>query len=549
MMQDEQMNQSSADDPQRTGAEVLVEQLKARGVQRIFGVPGGDCSLDIIEAAKRAGIPFIVSRTENAAAMMAAAGAEVAGGLGVLLTTRGPGLANGANGVAYAWLDRSPLLVISDGYENEQAYVSHQRFDQAAMLAPVTKGSLRVDAPTALPAIGPLLDLALSEPAGPVYLEVTGRGMRTKVPAAAVPVHSVVAPLPEPSIASLEVARAAMAKARKPVIVAGLQARETEASRAVRELARRWNCPVLATYKAKGVLDDADPLMIGPYIVGVAEDALLAQADLVVWFGADPVEFAPTPFKHQVPSIEISTRAFPRNYITPLVHVQGNIVSALRQLETGLVPSAWEPSALRELKSAMRARAAANEGGPITPQMLTEAGCAVLPDNVRITVDAGAHMLPIMALFNAHAPRDVLISRGLASMAFALPSAVGAALADPSRPVVAFTGDGGLMMCMAELATAVQAGCKLTVVVFNDANMTLIDVKQRRRSLPKEGVSYSSADFAQMARGCGAQGWRVEAPDELEGALRAALACDGPALVDVVIDPRSYDAQVRALRG
>jgi acetolactate synthase-1/2/3 large subunit len=131
-----------------TGAAALVEHFKARGVTHIYGVPGGDCSLDIIDAADAAGIRFVLARGENSAAMMAAAAFQVNGSLGVLLTTRGPGLANGVNGVACAMLDRCGIVVISDGYENEQAFVSHQRFDQQRVLEPVVKASLRLDLPS-----------------------------------------------------------------------------------------------------------------------------------------------------------------------------------------------------------------------------------------------------------------------------------------------------------------------------------------------------------------------------------------------------------------
>ncbi|MBN3846049.1 thiamine pyrophosphate-binding protein [Paraburkholderia sp. Ac-20342] len=533
----------------RTGAQVLIEQLAARGVTRIFGVPGGDCSLDVIEAANEAGIEFVVTRTENSAAMMAAVTAELTGSLGVVLTTRGPGLANGVNGVAYAALDRAPIVLIGDGYEHEQAFISHQRFDQTRVLEPLIKGAARLDTPVALPAVGALLDTALSAPYGPVYLEVTGAGMRGTVPADAVPVQ-VARPVPAaPGPAVFEHARKVLAAARRPVIIAGLQAAEARASEALRRLAAKLQCPVLATYKAKGVLPDADPLMLGSYIGGAAEDETLRSADLFVLFGTDPVEFAPQPWRYTTPVLDIALHSFPRHYFNPVASVIGDLAVAAAQLEVGLARSDWHSTQLGTLKEGMRARALTHGGGPITPQSLTEAACAALPANARITVDAGAHMLPVMAHFQANAPRDVLISRGLATMAFALPAAIGAALAEPNRPVVAFTGDGGLMMCAAEFATAVQAGCKLTVVVFNDSSMTLIGVKQRRRDLPHAGVDYSHTDFAQVARGFGARGWRVEDPAQLADALSAALAADGPSVVDVVIDPEPYHAQIRSLRG
>ena len=533
----------------QTGAQVLVAQLAARGVERIFGVPGGDCSLDIIEAAKQVGIDFVVARTENSAAMMAAATAELTGSIGVVLTTRGPGLANGVNGVAYACLDRTALVLISDGYENEQAYISHQRFDQAQVLQPLLKGTLRLDSPAALPAVGATLDKAMAEPAGPVYIEVTGLGMRGDVPMGSVPVHVRAEPPGAPPQDALNAARELLQRAARPVIIAGLQARGRDQAQALRELAARLNCPVFSTYKAKGILPDADPLMTGSYIGGVAEDPVLREADLVIMYGADPIEFPPQPWRYDMPVLELATHTHPRHYFVPAVCVAGDLAAAARALRDGAAASAWDAARLAEAKAHMRRCARAAGEGPIDPQTAAEAAMAALPANARIAVDAGAHMMPVLGLYEAGHPRDVLISRGLATMAFALPAAIGASLADPSRPVVAFTGDGGLMMCASELATAVQAGCRLTVVVFNDSDMALIDVKQRRRKLPNAGVRYSPTNFAGVAQGYGARGWRVERADELAEAFRQAYGHDGPAVVDVVVNPEAYHDQIRALRG
>src|SRR5262245_37905202 len=201
--------------PERTGAEVLVAHLAARGVKRFFGVPGGDCSLDLIDAAERAGIRFVLTKTEDSAAIMAGVTAELTGSLGVLMTTRGPGLANATNGVAYASLDRAPLLVISDGYENDLAYVSHQRFDQFGLMAPLVKGSLRFDDPATLAKLPALLDAAQSAPAGPVYLEVTGRGMRPVANPGVVPGPAPAKP-PQPDRNAIVEARAMLAAATRP---------------------------------------------------------------------------------------------------------------------------------------------------------------------------------------------------------------------------------------------------------------------------------------------------------------------------------------------
>jgi acetolactate synthase-1/2/3 large subunit len=158
-------------------------------------------------------------------------------------------------------------------------------------------------------------------------------------------------------------------------------------------------------------------------------------------------------------------------------------------------------------------------------------------------------MLPVLHLWRSAEPNQSLISRGLSTMGFALPAAIASCLADPSRRAVAFTGDGGLMMCLGELGTAIQENCAPIVVVFNDSALTLIGVKQRRRKLAPGGVDFVDVDFAQIARGFGWEARRVERPQDLEPAFAQAAAARRATLIDVVIDPTEYDAQILALRG
>ena len=205
---------------------------------------------------------------------------------------------------------------------------------------------------------------------------------------------------------------------------------------------------------------------------------------------------------------------------------------------------------LAEAKDEIRLRArAVGAAGTISPQDVVDGCWEVLPHDARITVDAGAHMLPVLHLWRTRDPRGALVSRGLATMGFALPAAIASAIEEPHRTVVAFTGDGGLMMCASELATAAQYGCKLLVVVFNDSCLTLIEAKQRRRRLPNAGVNLSNVNFAAVAEGYGCAGFRVEQPAELRPALAAALADKRTAVVDVVVDPAPYYDQIISLRG
>jgi acetolactate synthase I/II/III large subunit len=158
-------------------------------------------------------------------------------------------------------------------------------------------------------------------------------------------------------------------------------------------------------------------------------------------------------------------------------------------------------------------------------------------------------MFSATAFWQCEAPQDLLISNGLASMGFALPAGIAAALHEPARGAIAFTGDGGLMMCVAELATAAELDAPLVTVVFNDGALSLIDIKQQGRQLPPAGVRWARADFARVAEGFGVRGLRAATPDEYRAALRAAFAHSGPSLIDVTVDPAGYPAQLQAMRG
>ncbi|MEG3152530.1 thiamine pyrophosphate-binding protein [Sphingomonas sp. ZT3P38] len=532
----------------RTVTEALVARLAEHGVTRIFGLPGGECNLDFIAAAESAGMQFVLTRTETAAGMMACVTAELTGTPGVAMTTRGPGLAAAANGVAYADLDRAPLLVISDGYEDDQSYISHQRIDQTAILAPMLRASSNLRDADPIAELDRLLLAMESRPRGPAYLEVAGSYIRGA--AGDAPAPAVAAVLPKPGAESIEQARQLLAKARRPILIAGLQARSPEAGDAVRAFVEASGCPALTTYKAKGVISERSALGLGLYAGGVAEEAILRSADLILLYGFDPVEGPPQRWRYAgIPTIELTEHAHAHTLVEVDALLVGNLPAGLAALADAMPAPGWAADELAAAKDRLWSAARTPTGSGISPSQLVDAAIAALPADSRITIDAGAHMLPVLHLWQSAAPNLSLISRGLSTMGFALPAAIAASLADPDRTTIAFTGDGGLMMCLGELGTAVQSGSKPIVVVFNDSSLTLIGVKQKRRQLASAGVDFIAADFAQAAAAFGWSAVRIEQAGDLAAAFAEALAAPGPALIDVVINPEQYDAQITAIRG
>jgi acetolactate synthase-1/2/3 large subunit len=531
-----------------TVTEAIVERLARAGVRHIYGVPGGECNLDFIAAARRLGVRFVLTRNETAAAIMASVTAELTGTLGVAMTTRGPGLAAAANGVAYACLDRAPLLLIADGYEDDQGFISHQRIDQAALLRPMTKAESTLGADDPLADLERLIQIATAIPPGPVYLEVSGSRIRREAP----PTESVSTQHSsrEADAAAIEAAKALLAKARRPLILAGLQARRPAAAEALRAVVKQTGCPVLTTYKAKGVVSEHDPLTLGHYMGGVAEEPLIRSADLLLLYGFDPVEGPPQKWRYaDIATVELTEHSYDHPLIRPAATVVGEIAALLPRIAGTLDAGGWPADQLADAQRHLSSAARVPAGEGVSPVEVVDAAAATAPADCRITIDAGAHMLPVLHLWRSDEPSQSLISRGLSTMGFALPAAIASCLADPGRRAIAFTGDGGLMMCLGELGTAAQEGLAPVVVVFNDACLTLIADKQRRRQLAADGIDFSGTDFAEVARGFGWDACRVTQAADLQPAIAEALACGGPALVDVVVDPHQYHEMILALRG
>ena len=491
---------------------MIARVCERHGVKRIFGVPGGGSSLDIIAAFAARGIPYVLTRTETAAVIMAAATAEATGTIGVAMTTQGPGVASATNGVAQASLDRAPVILISDGWTKNQAAIdTKQVFDQRGVLAPLVKAATRLEGETIATELEELVATMQTPPWGPAYIELTGEAARRLVEDD----EADVAPSPRPVSFGEPVpgdqfpgdqmrkAAAMLGRSRKPVILLGLEARTPGTSARVIELVERLGAPVLATYKAKGIVPDDHANLIGMFVGGAAEQDCVQQADLIVLLGLDPVELMGRPWPYPVPVLELGRVRHPVHYVEAATRVVGDIDAILEGLQVADGGGGWSRSDFPQLRRAMVERLAyRGDGAGLSPESVVRTAIeAARGLDARITCDAGAHMFSVMAFWPALRQGDVLISNGLSTMAFSLPAAIAMSIETPDRPVIAFTGDGGLLMCAGELSTAAQHGARLCVVVFNDRALSLIAIKQEARQLARKGVDWPPGDFAGAPRG------------------------------------------------
>ena len=470
--------------------------------------------------------------------------------------TKGPGLTNAANGVAYASLDRAPVIVLTDGFTPKQlTYITHQVFDQQAVLNPLVKAVGRLESADPASEIDHLLKVAMTYPLGPVHIELTSETARRTVDfTQSVSARSEqVARSGAIDVECFEELRTAIQNARKPIAVIGLEAREH--TDAVRSFVDSLGCAVLSTYKAKGVIPDDNAQVLGIFTGGSLEQEAIAAADLIVLIGMDPVELILQPWRYTTPVVDIAAVRHPVHYIEPSVQVVGSITETLTRLVASgsYAQTGWSSTELEHIRRHAQTQLAyapvKNAVAPDRVAQLAATSCKEAGIKPMFSIDAGAHMFSVAAFFPAARAGDVLISNGLATMAFALPAAISAAVQDPSAPVLCFTGDGGLMMCLGELCTAVEQQAQVIVIVFNDSALSLIDIKQQSRALESNGVRWQHHDFAGTMRALGGFGASVTTEQEFVTAMATALKTNGPSLIDVSIDPSGYPEQLKAMRG
>jgi acetolactate synthase-1/2/3 large subunit len=332
-------------------------------------------------------------------------------------------------------------------------------------------------------------------------------------------------------------ARPLLARARCPIVLVGVGARAHTA--AIRTLVAGTQIPVFMTYKAKGLVPDSGPNSAGVFTGAGTDGALLAAADLILAIGLDSIELIPNRWDHPAPVIALAEYLDPYRYLIPTVTMLGPLAESLAALPP--LPDSWPPAAGRQFRESILGALLAGpepEQG-IAPTRLVATVRAAAPANSVATVDAGAHMLAAMAAWTTEEPGQVLISSGLATMAYAVPAAVGAALARPHARVFCFVGDGGLMMALGELETIVRLNLPVTVVVFDDRTLSLIKLKQRANDQGGAGaVEYTAVDFAAVANGLGLAARSIATIADLEAAL--ADPPSGPQLLAVRVDPGSY---------
>ena len=534
-----------------TCAEVLARTLRDAGIDRMFGLPGGEV-LDFMDAARRAGIDFLLTHHEATASLMADVTGQIQRRPGVCVATLGPGAVNMTLGVANAFLDRSPLVAITATLAAASAPVAtHQDLDLNAVYRPFTKLALTLDGIDTAAKVRHALAVSMAPRMGPVHLALpadvaraperetgswTGGSLPARDPGPAAP-------------ADLAAGAAELARARRPIVIVGLDVKPTTDVDAVRAFVDTLGVPVFATPKAKGIVSEDHSRFCG-VCAGVSGDAVvveqLSRADLLVGVGFDPVE-SDKLWHHTMKLVSVGPVTIASREFHPRAEAVGDLRSILPALSAGVTrPFDWPADACGRFRATLDAelRPAARPRG-LSGYELTRRLRELCPRDTILTTDVGSVKLVTTQAWRSYRPGEFFESNGLSAMSYGFPAAMAARLRHPDRPIVCTIGDGGFSMTMAEVETCVRERLHFLTVVFNDSSLSLIDVAQQRRGYPSLGVRYGPIDFAMAAAAMGAWSRRVETLDALDAAVREGLAADRPAVIDAKVDPAEYVRHTR----
>lgn len=527
-------------------SDLFVRCLEQEGVQYVFGLPGEE-NEDLLFSLKGSSVRFVTVRHEQGASFMADAWGRLTGKAGVCLSTLGPGATNLVTGVADANLDKSPLVAITAQAGLDRIHKeSHQHLDVLQMFRPITKWQAAISTPEVVAeVVRKAFKVAESEKPGATHIELFEDVAKQETDGQPLPVLRVRRP--DPDQHALQEAVDLLRKAARPLVIAGNGAVRKPASEQLRQLVGRCHIPIAHTFMGQGAVSDDSPESLHTIGMGFRDFVMEAvdQSDLILAVGYDLAEYGPAAWNPQRDKTVIHIDFTPAEvdaYYQPAVEVAADITATLRELNERLAadPCRIDPSWYVPVRDRIRADIKSfdlKEGQPFTIPGVLNLLREVMADEDLLISDVGAHKLWIARNFPTRCPNGCLISNGLASMGFALPAAIAAALADPGRRIVAAMGDGGFLMNSQELETAKRLGVGFTALIFNDNDYGLVSWKQRISRGRSTGTELSNPDFPAYARSFGIPGHRPQSLAELRKQLRQAVTSGELSVIEVPVDP------------
>ncbi len=521
----------------------VLQTLRSYGITTVFGIPGTH-NLELYRPLAELGIHAVTTRHEQGAGYAADGWSQQTGLPGVVITTSGPGLQNAMSAVGTAFCESRPMIVLSPGValgdEFSDRGTLHETKNATAMAGVVAEWSRRVrSASEAVDAVHDAFELFRTGRPRPVHIEIPLDVLEApaNVPREARAAKPAAAPLrgDETALAS---AAAILATSTRPVIIAGGGA--WQASEEVTALAELLGAPVLTTLNGKATVDERHPLSLGANLRLAAAREVAEGADALVVLGSKLGEAelwvpALQP-RGRVVRVDISETQLQKNLaadVAVLGHVAAVVPELLRRLS-----EEWAGEARQAVMPDLGATRAAFAhellaGAPATVE-LGQRIVDALPEDAIVAGDSSQIVyLAVANQLRQSQPHSLLYMPSYATLGYGLPAAIGARLADPSRAVVTVIGDGALMFCVNELATAIEQRLDLTIVCVDNGGYAEIKQNELDRSITPIGVDLVQPDWVALAKAFGASGVSVSAEGEVGAAITEAIAAGGVQLVHV----------------
>ncbi len=546
----------------RTGGEILVQQLRLHGVDRIFCVPG-ESYLAVLDALVDAPeIAVTVCRHESGAAMMAEAYGKCTGRPGICFVTRGPGATNAMAGIHIAHQDSTPLILfigqVARDAEEREAF---QEIDYRRMCGQLSKWTAQIDQTWRIPEfIGRAFHTATAGRPGPVVLALPEDMLTER--ADAPPARRYTQVETGLSAESLERIRERLANAERPMAIIGGGGWDAESCEALRRFAETWDLPVAVSFRCQGYFDALHPNYAGDAGLGVNPKLVEAirESDLLLVIGPKLGESTTSGYtlldiplpRQTLIHIHANAEELGRTY-QPNLAINADMRAAPRALATLDAPQE-RPWAARTqvINQAYRDWTVPPDNpGPLQMGQIIDWLNANLPPEAMIANGAGNYAIWPNRFYQYRQYRSMLAPTS-GSMGYGVPAAIAAKLLYPERPVVAFAGDGCFLMTGQELATAVQYNAAVVIIVVNNGSYGTIRMHQEREYPGRvSATELHNPHFSRLAEAYGAHGERVERTEDFAPAFERASTAGKPALIELMLEPEAIapGKTISGLRG
>jgi pyruvate oxidase len=530
----------------QTVSEVLISQIAEWGVKYVFGIPGTS-TLGVVDAIRKSNgkIRYIQVRHEETAAFMASAYGKLTGHVAATLSISGPGTTNLATGLYDAQLDHAPVLALTGMVPRKlMGQGALQEIDHQAFFEPLSvynKTLMTEDQTTSLATLA-IKHAILNQ--GVAHIGIPNDVQKLPYETKILPFEGRM-----PNLAYgqedwvIEKAAKVVDSASRPVILMGFGCRGQGTK--LLKFASKIGAPIISTFRAKGLVDDAEPLYVGCHggVGSTAAGQLMDQTNLLIAIGASFSDLSQIPQKPMV-QIDINPLMIARRYPAE-VSLLGNSAVLIPKL-TDKVQKKENTKYLSEVETLKREwlnqleKEADPSLKPIRPQYIIKVLNKKISDNAVISLDVGENCWWFGRNFAMKKTQKMVMSGGLATMGFGLPGALAAALAYPQRQIVCLTGDGGLTMVLGDFLTAHKYNLPVKIFVMNNKRLGMIMQEQKVEGYESSQIELHDYSFADFATHSGGLGIKVTEPNQLEAAVEAALKSDKPAIVDIDTDPRRF---------